>query len=124
MREGRGPVWAALAASFGTLVCCALPSLFVLLGLGTTVAAVVSAAPWLVVLSRHKGWVFLAAGVLIAGSRLYAMYVVPRIVPEGAVCPVRLSRLMRVVWWVSVGFYSAGVFVAYALGPLLAWLDP
>jgi len=116
-------VWAALAASVGTLVCCALPALLVLLGLGTTVAAVVSAAPWLVALSRYKGWVFLAAGTLIVGSRLYARHVAPRIVADGAVCPLPLSRVTRVVWWTSVVLYAAGVFVAYGLGPLLTWLD-
>ena len=36
----------------GTLVCCALPSLLVSLGLGSTVAALVGAAPWLVTLSQ------------------------------------------------------------------------
>lgn len=117
-------MWAALAVSAGTLVCCALPSLFVLIGFGTTVAAVVSAAPWLVALSRHKEWVFLAAGVLIAGSRLYVSHVVPRLAPQGTVCPLPLSRLTRVVWRISVGLYAAGVFVAYGLGPLLGWLDP
>ena len=36
----------ALFTSFGTLLCCALPLLFVLLGLGATVASVVSSAGW------------------------------------------------------------------------------
>ena len=52
------------------MICCALPSLLVLLGFGTTVAAVVSAAPWLVVLSQNKIWVFLAAGPKIRTGRL------------------------------------------------------
>lgn len=38
----------SLFASLGTLVCCALPSLFVLLGLGATLASLLSSAPWLV----------------------------------------------------------------------------
>lgn len=120
MAEGRGAVWAALAGSVGTLICCALPSLLVLLGLGTTVAAVVSAAPWLVVLSRHKEGVFLAAGILIVASRFYTSRVVPRVTPEGAGCPPRLSRVTRAIWWTSVVLYLAGAFVAFALAPLLA----
>lgn len=123
MTGHRASVWAALAASLGTLVCCALPSLLVLLGLGTTVAAVVSAAPWLVALSRHKAWVFLAAGILIVASRLYARHVAPRAVADGAVCPLPLSRVTRLAWWTSVVLYGVGLFVAYALGPLLTWLD-
>lgn len=121
--RGRGPVWAALAVSVGTLVCCALPALMVLLGLGTTVAAVVSAAPWLVALSQHKGWVFLAAGVLIAGSRLYARHMTPRLTPDGAACPRSLAKATRIVWWTSVVLWASGAFVAYALAPLLTWVD-
>ena len=123
MTEARAAVWASLAASLGTLVCCALPSLLVLLGFGTTVAAAVSVAPWLVVLSQNKAWVFLAAGLLIAGSRLYSEYVTPRVALEGASCPPALGRLTRAVWWTSVGVYAAGFFVAFALGPILTWLD-
>jgi mercuric ion transport protein len=44
----------SLFTSLGTLLCCALPSLLVLIGLGATVASVVSAAPWLIAFSRHK----------------------------------------------------------------------
>ena len=123
MPETRAAIWSPLAAAVGTLICCALPSLLVLLGFGTTVAAAVSAAPWLVVLSRNKIWVFLAAGLLIAGSRLYLEHLTPRIVPEGASCPPILGRLTRNVWWASVVVYAIGFFVAFALGPILMWLD-
>lgn len=123
MPESRMGVWSALAASLGTLVCCALPSLLVLLGFGSTVAATVSAAPWLVTLSQNKGWVFLMSGTLIVGSRAYAEFVTPRLVPEGATCPPRLGRWTRVIWWTSVGLYSVGFFVAFALGPILMRID-
>lgn len=119
MAEGRAAVWSALVASIATLLCCALPSLLVLLGLGTTVAAAVSAAPWLVVLSRHKAWVFTAAGLLIAGSRMYIRYVVPRVTAPGAACWPALTRATRAVWWTSAILYAAGFFVAYMLGPVL-----
>ena len=58
----------SLFSSLSTLICCALPSVLVLLGLGTTVASLLSAAPWLVSLSRHKVWTFSIAGTLIAAS--------------------------------------------------------
>lgn len=123
MGDGRVGIWSALVASLGTLVCCALPSLLVFLGLGTTVAAAVSAAPWLVALSRHKEWVFLAAGLLIAGSRLYARHVAPRVSRDGKACPLPLARATRIAWWTSVAVYAAGLFVAFLLAPLLTWLD-
>lgn len=123
LAEHRTAVWSALAASLGTLICCALPSLLVLLGFGTTVAAVVSAAPWLVVLSRNKIWVFMAAGALIAGSRVYSEYIAPRFAPEGAACPVAFGPLTRRIWWASVIVYAGGFFVAFVLGPILMWMD-
>lgn len=43
--------------SLGTLLCCALPALLVLLGLGAAVASVLSSLPWLVTLSRRNAWV-------------------------------------------------------------------
>ena len=57
---------ASLFASTSTLLCCALPTLLVTLGLGAVVAGVLSGLPWLVTLSLHKEWVFLGAGVMIA----------------------------------------------------------
>lgn len=61
----------SLFTSLSTLLCCALPSLFVLFCLGATVASVLSQAPWIVAMSRHKHWVFIIAGVLISGNFLY-----------------------------------------------------
>src|ERR1700750_3233209 len=76
----------SLFTSFGTLLCCALPSLFVLFGLGATVASVLSEAPWLVTMSHHKHWVFLIAGVLIAGNFVYVYAVAPRLQARRAAC--------------------------------------
>ena len=58
----------SLFTSLGTLLCCALPSLLVLFGLGATVASVLSEAPRLVTMSHHKHWVFIIAGVLISSN--------------------------------------------------------
>jgi hypothetical protein len=116
----------SLFTSFGTLLCCALPSLLVLLGLGATVASFLSAAPWLVTLSRHKNWVFAISGVLIAGNMLYVYLLAPRLQNAGAACspdsPVACtvaSRFSRIVLWVSAAIYAVGVFSAFVLGPLL-----
>src|ERR1700759_518770 len=71
--------WLSLFTSLGTLLCCALPSLLVLFGLGATVASVLSEAPWLVALSHHKNWVFLLAGLLISGNFVYLYAIAPRL---------------------------------------------
>src|SRR6266481_4023744 len=108
LAQGRGAggvlSYGSLFTSFGTLLCCALPSLLVLLGLGATVASVLSGAPWLVTLSRHKNWVFGISGVLIAGNFLYVYALAPRLQARGGACPVvapeactTASRMSRVV---------------------------
>jgi hypothetical protein len=111
--------------SFGTLICCALPSLIVLLGLGATVGAVLSAAPWLVTLSRHKEWVFAVSGTLIAGNLLYVYVLSPRLRARGAACSPdapeacdTATRVSRILLWVSAGLYAVGFFTAYLLGPI------
>ena len=116
----------SLFTSFGTLLCCALPSLLVLLGLGATVASVLSSVPWLVTISRHKDWVFTVSGVLIAANIAYVYLVAPRLLAQGASCPADnpgacdvAARTSRVVLWVSTAIYVVGFFSAYFLGPLL-----
>src|SRR5215468_5011067 len=69
----------SLFTSVGTLLCCALPSLLVLAGLGATVASTLSSLPWLVVLSRHKSLTFAASGLLIGASFVYTYWFAPRL---------------------------------------------
>ena len=116
----------SLFTSLGTLVCCALPSLLVLIGLGATVASTLSAAPWLVALSRHKAWTFAVAGVLIAGNLAYVYWLAPRLRARALGCPIDdpaacqvASRFSRGVLWLSAALYGIGLFAAYLLGPLL-----
>ena len=85
----------SLFTSVGTLVCCSLPALFVSLGMGAAVAALVSTAPWLVSLSRHKVLMFTGSGLLIAAS-FFFVHAVPRFEKSPAVCDVPgTSRLQR-----------------------------
>jgi mercuric ion transport protein len=115
----------SLFTSLGTLLCCALPSLLVLLGLGATVASFLSAFPFVVVLSRHKLWIFLASGLLIAVSFISLYYIAPRLQARALRCDIgdprcqTASRFSRVALWIGTGVYACGAFVAYALGPIL-----
>src|SRR3954447_20288032 len=85
-RRGALLNYLSLFTSFGTLLCCALPSLLVLLGLGATVASFLSAVPWLVAMSRHKSWVFAISGLLIAGNLIYVYVVAPGLQQQGSAC--------------------------------------
>lgn len=130
MSQGRAPGYFSLFASVGTLVCCALPSLLVVLGFGATVASLVSSVPWLVALSRHKAWVFGASALLIAGNFYYVYRLVPRLLARVPACPpeeadacARASRFSRLLLWGSAAIWVAGFFVAYILAGILQWLE-
>ena len=118
----------SLFTSVGTLLCCALPSLLVLAGLGASVASTLSAMPWLVTLSRHKQWTFAATGILIGLSFLNTYYVAPRVKakacsPDNPPACEDASKLSKVLLWVSATIYVVGFFSAFVLGPILTKLD-
>lgn len=120
--------YASLFTSLGTLLCCALPSLLVLLGLGATVASFLSAMPWLVTLSRHKAWTFTISGATIAASFIYSYWIAPRLqrqacaADDPAACD-SVGRLSKAVLWISACLYAVGFFTAFVLGPILARMD-
>ncbi len=120
----------SLFTSFGTLICCALPSLLVLLGLGATVASFLTAVPWLITLSQHKIWVFAISGLLIGANFLYVYVLAPKIKAEGEACSVEspggcdtASQVSRTVLWISTGIYLVGFSVAYLLLPIVLFLE-
>src|SRR3954454_7819558 len=76
----------SLFTSLGTLLCCALPSLLVLCGLGATVASVISEATWLGVMSHHKHWVFTVAGALISCNFVYIYVIAPKLQARNGAC--------------------------------------
>lgn len=106
----------SLFTSLGTLVCCALPALFVTLGAGAALAGLVSNVPWLISLSEHKAWVFGVAGVLLFGTGVL------RFINRHAPCPVdpiaakactRLRNASKYMYWFAVVVYLTGFFFAF-----------
>ncbi len=107
-------------AVLGTLTCCALPITLVTLGAGSVVASMVSTAPWLVELSRHKAWVFLLAGLMLA-TDYWILYRSTGVACQpGGVCHIDhpFGLWMRRVFWGSVAMYSVGLAAAYLLLPV------
>ncbi|MEE8306885.1 MAG: hypothetical protein V3R81_06440 [Gammaproteobacteria bacterium] len=109
--------WILLFTTTATLTCCALPILLVTLGLGTAVATMASAAPWLITLSMYKGWVFAVSGGLIAAAA-WAVYRPGRVCPadpELAAACARADKWNQRFIWVSTALWAVGFFSAFLL---------
>ena len=114
-----------LFTSFSTLICCALPSLLVVLGLGAVVAGVVSDFPILITLSKNKNWLF-AFAFFVMVINFYMLYfrkkkqVSCEYIPgkgESA-CDVA-SRWSKIILWISFVLLLIGFCASYLLIPLL-----
>ena len=118
-RAGFWSSWAALLASSGTLVCCALPALLVAVGAGAALSSLVSAVPQLVWLSEHKEPLFIVAGLMLAAAGVLQWR------NRAAPCPVdpalRAACLKTRV--VSLRIYLLSVLV-FCIGGLFAFVLP
>ncbi|WP_339790939.1 hypothetical protein [uncultured Imperialibacter sp.] len=118
---------ASLFTSISTLLCCALPSLLVAIGMGAVVAGIVSEFPALIALSKYKEWTFLGAGLLI-GFNFWVFYGRKK----NQVCEIdeygnetacdTAARWSKIILWISFGLYTLGLFSAYLLLPLQEFL--
>jgi hypothetical protein len=123
LRQSAWSAWVSLAASSGTLVCCALPALLVMLGAGAALSGLVAAVPQIVWLSEHKGWVFgVAAVLMLAGGVLQWRN-------RHAPCPLdpalraacmRARRWSFGVYLVSLALLGIGALFAFVLPLLMA----
>jgi hypothetical protein len=117
-RAGWWTAWLSLAASSGTLVCCALPALLVSLGLGAALAGLVSAVPALVWLSEAKGLVFGLAGAMLAAAGVLqwrARHAPCPLDPQLRQSCLRTRRWSRGIWVVAVVIYATGALFALVL---------
>jgi hypothetical protein len=122
LRQSALSAWLSLLASSGTLVCCALPALLVMLGAGAALSGLVAAVPQIVWLSEHKGWVFGAASVLMLGGGVLQWR------NRTAPCPLdpvlrsaclRTRRWSRVVYGISLLLLAMGTAFAFVLPALM-----
>jgi len=124
-RKEQGVTWFTLFTTTGTLVCCALPIIFVTLGLGTTVAAMTSAFPILITLSQHKLWVFAFSALMLVFSGWF-MYRPGRHCPTDPAlaqkCTTALKWNKR-IYWSSVAIWGIGFIAAYLLLPIRIWFE-
>lgn len=112
--------WAGLFGSFGTLICCALPSTLVLLGFGATLASFLGNFPQLIWLSENKGYVFGLSFIMLGFSYAGQKY------SQSQVCPIdkkedceQTKGWSKPLFWISLGINVIGAFYAFILPKLL-----
>lgn len=112
----------SLFTSMATLLCCALPALLVTLGLGASLAGLVSAAPWITGISIYKLEIFLISGGLL----ILSTYLLIR--GRKAPCPIdpvktqackRLRKLNVIFTLLAWLVYITGFFFAFIAGNFL-----
>jgi hypothetical protein len=123
LRQSAFSAWLSLLASSGTLVCCALPALLVMLGAGAALSGLVAAVPQIVWLSEHKGWMFGVATVLMLGGGVlqWRNRTAPcPLDPQLRAACMRTRRWSLVVYLVSLVLLAVGALFAFVLPALMA----
>lgn len=109
--------WITFFTSFSTLICCALPSLLVAIGAGSTLVSLITHVPWLVTLSEYKEITWTIAGVLLFINGLWMWQT------RNAPCPIdpilakkctQARTVSRTLWIGSLAIYLVGVGWALA----------
>ncbi len=116
LRATRFTSFISLFTSASTLVCCALPALFVTLGMGAAFAGLVSAIPQLIWLSEHKAALFVGAGVMltIAGIAQYRARNLPCPIDRDAARACDQARkTSRIIYGFSLAIYVIGGAFAF-----------
>lgn len=112
----------ALFTSASTLICCALPSLFVLLGAGAVFASLLEVFPFLIVMSEHKITLFTAALVALIITGLMRRYAADQSCPTDPVLAAACRssrRLSDRIYLVSCACLIVGGFVTFVLPVML-----
>ena len=104
-------------ALLGT-TCCALPILLVSIGMGSVVASLVSALPWLATLSEYKEFTFSATALIL----VYCFFRLRRVV-YCELADQRRLKWQRGLLLTSTCLFMVSVFAAYALLPLTLWWE-
>ena len=100
----------SLFASSSTLICCALPAVFIVIGAGATFASIISIFPFLVVISKYKVSITLASLLILvfAGYINYRTYYLPCPAdPElGRIC-LQTRKRSRSIYYFSVILFTS-----------------
>jgi len=87
-------------------------------------AALIEAAPWIVVLERHRAVLFGASGALLA-LNYWMVLVRPRQCAPGEVCHIDspFMRFNRRLYWLSLALFAAALVVTYGSVLVIKWIQ-
>tara|TARA_B110000211_G_scaffold114322_1_gene132571 strand:- start:1144 stop:1521 length:378 start_codon:yes stop_codon:yes gene_type:complete len=106
----------SLFASSSTLICCALPAIFITLGAGASFASLITVFPFLITLSKYKVYITLGAFIMIviAGYINYITYYLPCPAdPElGRTC-MQTRKRSRYVFYISAFLFVFSTIFTY-----------
>lgn len=108
----------SLFASSSTLICCALPAVFIVIGAGATFASIISIFPFLVVISKYKVSITLVSLLILvfAGYINYRTYYLPCPAdPElGRIC-LQTRKRSRSIYYFSVILFTFATIFTYLI---------
>lgn len=116
--------WITFLTSTTTLLCCTLPILFIMLGLGTVLAFLTTQLHWWITLAQYKFWLFLVSSLLL----LFSYWTIKK---SGQSCPADpklAAKCQRLRVWnfrilrVSFLIWIIGFISAYVALPIRLWL--
>ena len=112
----------SLFASSSTLICCALPAVFVIMGAGASFASLVTALPFLITISHYNTYIssFAFVLILIAGYTNYRTYYLPcPSDPELGKACLRTRQTSRYIYYFSVGLFFFATMITYVIPKLI-----
>tara|TARA_X000000368_G_scaffold34954_1_gene25594 strand:+ start:3403 stop:3774 length:372 start_codon:yes stop_codon:yes gene_type:complete len=108
----------SLFASSSTLICCALPALFVFIGAGASFASLVNIFPQLIIISQYKIQIsigtliiLLIAGILIKKSDSLPCPIDPKL---RNIC-LKTRKKSKAMYYISVIIFLSASFFTYLL---------
>ena len=111
----------SLFAASSTLICCAMPALFVALGAGASIATLVATFPLLVSLSKFKIYISVSTFIMliIAGYFNYVSFYSPCPLDPGLgkIC-LRLRKRSRYIYYFSWFIFICATIFTYLIPTL------
>ena len=122
IKESNGIGLLSLLASSSTLICCALPALFVSLGAGATLASIVNVFPELIIISKYKIYIsafallfLIIAGILIKNASVQPCPTDPNL---RNIC-IKTRKKSKIIYIISVFIFAFASIFTYIVPKLI-----